>query len=50
MSKAKTKAETFPTKDELFDAGTKGLMTHLGIADPDSGSTTVTPKRQHPAH
>jgi hypothetical protein len=38
----KKKAETFPTKDDLFDVGVKALMAHLGIADPDSGSTTVT--------
>ncbi len=38
----KKKAETFPTKDELFDAGGKALLAHLAVADPDSGSTTVT--------
>ena len=38
----KKKSETFPTKDELFDAGIKALMAHLAIADPDSGSTTIT--------
>ncbi len=42
MSKAKTKPENFPTKDDLFDAGVRALMAHLGVADPDSGSTTIT--------
>ncbi len=42
MSKPKKKPENFPTKDELFDAGVKALMAHLAIADPDSGSTTIT--------
>ena len=42
MSKAKKKPENFPTKDDLFDAGVRALMAHLAIADPDSGSTTVT--------
>ena len=42
MSKAKKKSENFPTKSDLFDAALKALMTHLAIADPDSGSTTIT--------
>jgi hypothetical protein len=42
MSKAKKKPENFPTKDDLFDAGVRALMAHLAIADPDSGSTTIT--------
>ncbi len=42
MSKAKKKSENFPTKSDLFDVALKALMAHLAIADPDSGSTTIT--------
>ncbi|HEX7415448.1 MAG TPA: hypothetical protein VF411_15515 [Bacteroidia bacterium] len=42
MSKAKKKSINFPIKDELFNVALIALMYHLGIADPDSGSTTVT--------
>jgi len=38
----KKKSITFPTKDELFNAAIIALMNHLAVADPDSGSTTIT--------
>lgn len=47
MSAAKTKSLQFPTADKKFDVGFRNLMTHLAIADPDSGSTTVTWTRLH---
>ena len=41
----KPKAETFPTKDELFNTGVIGLMAHLGVIDPEAvvptGGTAV---------
>ncbi|HEX7415527.1 MAG TPA: hypothetical protein VF411_15915 [Bacteroidia bacterium] len=38
----KKKSMSFPATDVKFDLAFKALMVHLGLADPDSGSTTVT--------
>jgi hypothetical protein len=38
----KKKSINFPTKDELFNVALIALMNHLAVADPDSGSTTVS--------
>ncbi|MHB8258721.1 MAG: hypothetical protein ACYDCN_00250 [Bacteroidia bacterium] len=42
MAAAKKRSLEFPSSDKKFDPAFKGLMTHLGVADPDSGSSTVT--------
>ena len=42
MSQAKVKSLEFPATDKKFNSAFTGLMGHLAIADPDSGSTTIT--------